>query len=171
MTRSAQTSAQVSWQVMDCILQGPLPAGPSAWTMQNAVHDRLGCWKCHSVHVAWSCQNEKPANHACVARPHHAQSSTPPSHACTGLFKAHTRHETALSHVVRSASARARTAPDMVGEVANTTRKDIMIGISASALVCRGLREPTHGLHGRPGEPARHTHARLAADIRNPSVH
>ena len=33
----------------------------------------------------------------------------------------------------------------MVGEVANTTRKDIRIGISASALVYRGLRRPSHG--------------------------
>ena len=83
---------------------------------------------------------------------------------------ARTCHETALSHGVRSASAPTRAAPAMVGEVANTTRKEIRIGISASALVCRGLRKPPRGLHGRPRAPARHTHIRWAADICNPSV-
>ena len=34
---------------------------------------------------------------------------------------------------------------------------------------CAGLRQPSHGLHGRPRAPARHAHARWAADIRNPS--
>ena len=58
----------------------------------------------------------------------------------------------------------------MVGEVANTTRKDIRIGISASALVFRGLRQLSHGLHGRPRAPARHTHVRWVTDIRNPSA-
>ena len=62
-----------------------------------------------------------------------------------------------------------RAAPDMVGKVANTTRTDIRIGIGASALVCRGLRQPSHGLHGRPRAPACDTHFRWAADIRNPS--
>ena len=80
-----------------------------------------------------------------------------------------TCHEAALSRGVRSASTPTRAAPDMVGEVANTTRKDIKIGISASALVCRGLRQPSHGLHGRPRAPACHTHVRWAADIRNAS--
>ena len=83
---------------------------------------------------------------------------------------ARTCHETALSHGVRSTSATTRAAPDMVGEVANTTRTDIRIGISASAFVCRGLRQPSHGLHGQPRAPARHTHARWVADIRNPSA-
>ena len=41
-------------------------------------------------------------------------------------------------------------APDLVGEVANATRKDIRIGISASALVCRGLWQPSHGCIGGP---------------------
>ena len=50
---------------------------------------------------------------------------------------ARTCHETALSHGVRSASTPVRAAPDLVGAVANMTRKDIRIGISASALVCR----------------------------------
>ena len=77
--------------------------------------------------------------------------------------------ETALSHGVRSTSTSTRAAPDMVGEVGNTTRKDIRIGISASALVCRGLRQPSHGLYGRPRAPARHTHVGWAVDIRNPS--
>ena len=82
---------------------------------------------------------------------------------------ARTCHETAPSHGVRSAAAPTRAAPDMVDEVAHTTRKDIRIGISASALVCRGLRQPSHGLHGRPRAPARRTHVRWAADIRHPS--
>ena len=58
-------------------------------------------------------------------------------------------------------------AQDMVREVANTTRKDIRIGISASALVCRRLRQPSHGRHGRPCAPARQTHVRWVADICN----
>ena len=47
------------------------------------------------------------------------------------------------------------------------TRKDIRIGISA--LVCRGLRRPSHGLHGRSRAPARYTQVRWVVDIRNPS--
>ena len=83
---------------------------------------------------------------------------------------ARTCHETALSHGVRSTSAPTRAALDMAGEVANTTCKNTGIRISASALVCRGLRQPSHGLHGRPRAPARHTHARWVADSRNPSA-
>ena len=56
-----------------------------------------------------------------------------------------------------------------MGEVANTTRKDISIGTSASAPTCRGLRQPSHGLHGRPRTQDRHSHARWAGDVRNPS--
>ena len=82
---------------------------------------------------------------------------------------ARTGHETSLSHGVRATSAPAGAAPDMAGEVANATRKDIRIGISASALVCRGLRQPSHGLHGPPA-PARHTHTKWDADIRYPSA-
>ena len=87
----------------------------------------------------------------------------------TWCMYACTCHETALSHDVRSASAPTSATRDMVGEVTNTC-KDIRIGFSAAALVCRGLRQPLHGLHGRPRAPARHTRARWAADSRNPSV-
>ena len=66
---------------------------------------------------------------------------------------ARTCHETAVPDGVRSTSATTRAAPIMVGEVANRTRKDIMFRISASALLCRGLRQPSHGLHGRPHAP------------------
>ena len=52
--------------------------------------------------------------------------------------------------------------PDMIW------RKDIRIGISALALVCRGLRQSSHALLGRPHAP-RYTQVRWAADIRNPS--
>ena len=78
-------------------------------------------------------------------------------------------HETALSHGVGSASTPTRAAPDMGGAVANMARKDIRIGISASALVCRGLQRPSHGLRGRSRAPARYTQVRWVADIRNPS--
>ena len=88
----------------------------------------------------------------------------------TCCMYAQTCHETALSHGVRFTSARTRAAPDLVGEVADATRRDIRIGISASALVCRCLRQPSHGLHGQPRAPARHTHARWVADFRNPSA-
>ena len=50
------------------------------------------------------------------------------------------------------------------------TRKDIRIGISASAHVCMGLRQLSDGLHGQPRAPARLTHVRWVADIRNPSA-
>ena len=49
------------------------------------------------------------------------------------------------------------------------TRTAIRIGISASALVCRGLRRPSHGLHGRPRAQTRYTQVRWVADIRNSS--
>ena len=51
-----------------------------------------------------------------------------------------TCHEAALSHGARSTSTPTRAAPDMVGEVANTTRKDIRIGISASCAGAYGSR-------------------------------
>ena len=69
--------------------------------------------------------------------------------------------------VLRSTSAATCAASDMVDGVAKTTSKDIRIGIPASALVCRGFRQPSHG---RARTPARHTHARWVADIRNPSA-
>ena len=53
-------------------------------------------------------------------------------------------HETTLSHGVRSTSTPTRAAPDMVGEVAKTTRKDIGIEISASALVAAGACGSRH---------------------------
>ena len=91
--------------------------------------------------------------------------------ACTfGTLDVCTCHETAGSHGVRSTSATTRAAPDVVDEVANTTCKGIRIGISASALMCRGLRQTSHRRHERPGAPVRHTHARWAADICNPSA-
>ena len=43
-------------------------------------------------------------------------------------------------------------------------------GISAAALVRRGLRQPTHGLHGRPREAAQHRRPRWVADLRNPTA-
>ena len=47
----------------------------------------------------------------------------------------------------------------LVGAVANMTRKDIRIGISASVLVYSGLRQPSREVRGRPRAPARHTPA------------
>ena len=82
---------------------------------------------------------------------------------------ARTCHETAQSHGIRSASTPTRAAPDMRGAVADMTRKDIRIGISASALMCRGLRRQSNGLHGRSRAPARYTQVRWVADVRNPS--
>ena len=111
---------------------------------------------------------------SCQLRMHRTTWELLPGMACTLgdtlCMYTCTCHETSLSNSVHSTSAPTRAATDMVGEVANTTRKDIRIGISASALVCRGLRQPSHGLHGRPRTPARHTHARLVADIRTPSA-
>ena len=82
---------------------------------------------------------------------------------------ARTCHVTALSHCIRFASTPTRAAPAMVCAVADMTRKDIRIGISASALVCRGLQRPSHGLHGRSRAAARYTQVRWVVDIRNPS--
>ena len=76
-------------------------------------------------------------------------------------------HDTALSHGVRSTSTPTRAAPDMVGEVANTTRKDIRIGMSASALVCHTEKAPnawhrrgtqkTGNTYNQPNLPNQHT--------------
>ena len=49
-------------------------------------------------------------------------------------------------------------------------RKDIRNGISASALVRMGLRQPMHGLHGRPREMAQHRRPRRVADLCNPTA-
>ena len=48
--------------------------------------------------------------------------------------------------------------PLVVGGAERATCKDIRSGISAAALVRRGLGQPTHGLHDRPRETAQHMH-------------
>ena len=57
-----------------------------------------------------------------------------------------------------------------MGGAKRATCKDIRTGISAAALVRRGLRQPTHGLHGRPCEAAQHCRPRWVADLRNPTA-
>ena len=73
-------------------------------------------------------------------------------------------------HFVRPASAPTRAAPVTVGGAANTAGKDVRMGMSASALTRRGLRQPSHVLHGRPRAPVRHTHASCVAGVRNSSA-
>ena len=61
-----------------------------------------------------------------------------------------------LSHGDRSSSKPTRAAPVRTGEVASTTCKDIRIGISASALVDTGSRQPSRGMHGRARAQTHH---------------
>ena len=60
-------------------------------------------------------------------------------------------------HFVRPASAPTRAAPVTVGGAANTAGKDVRMGMSASALTRRGLRQPSHVLYAwsasRTGTP------------------
>ena len=63
---------------------------------------------------------------------------------------ARTCHDTALSHSVCPEAALTHTDTFVVGGAKRATCKEIRIGVSAAALVRRGLRQPTHGLHGRP---------------------
>ena len=99
------------------------------------------------------------------------------SAACYGLHTwdgwysfARSCHKTALSNRVCPEAALTYTDPFVVGGVKRTTCKEIRSGISAAALVCRGLRQPTHGLHGRPRETAQHRRPRWVADLRNPTA-
>ena len=79
-------------------------------------------------------------------------------------------HDTALSHCVHPEAALTHTDPFVVGGAERATCKDVSSGISAAALVRRGLRQPTHGLHGRPRETAQHLRPRWVADLRNPTA-
>ena len=83
---------------------------------------------------------------------------------------ARTCHDTALSHCVHPEAALTHTDPLVVGSAERATCKDIRSGISAAALVRRGLRQPSHGLHGRPRETAQHRRPRWVADLRNPTA-
>ena len=68
---------------------------------------------------------------------------------------ARTSHDTALSDCDHPEAALMHTDPFVVGGAERATCKDSS-GIIASPLVRRGLRQPTHGLHGRPGGTAQH---------------
>ena len=48
--------------------------------------------------------------------------------------------------------------------------KNIRSGISASALIRRGLRQPSHGLHGRPRATPQHQRPTWVTDLRISSV-
>ena len=92
-------------------------------------------------------------------------------HARDGWYSfARTCHDTALSHCVHPEVALTHTDPFVVEGAERATGKDIRSGISASALVRRGLRQPTHGRHGRPRETAQHRRPRWVADLRNPTA-
>ena len=79
-------------------------------------------------------------------------------------------HDTALSHCVHPEAALTHTDPFVVGGAERATCKYISSGISAAAIVRRGLRQPTHGLHGRPREMAQHRRPRWVAGLRNPTA-
>ena len=83
---------------------------------------------------------------------------------------ARTCHDTALPHCVHPEAALTHTDPVVVGVSERATCKDIRSGISALVLVRRGLRQPAHGLHGRPRETAQHRRPRWVADLRNPTA-
>ena len=92
-------------------------------------------------------------------------------HSRDGWYSfARTCHDTALSHCVSPEAALTHTDPFVVGGAKRATCKDIGSGISASPLVRRGLRQPAHGLHGRPRETAQHRRPRWVADLRNPTA-
>ena len=91
-------------------------------------------------------------------------------HTRHGWFSfAHTCHNTALSHRVCPEAALTHTGPFVVGGAKRATCKEIRSGISAPALERRGLRQPSHGLHGRPRETSQHRR-RWVADLRNPTA-
>ena len=79
-------------------------------------------------------------------------------------------HETALSHCVHPEAALTHAVPVAVGGSERATCNDIGSGISASAFMHRGLRQPSHGLPGRPCATAQHQRPRWVADPCNPSA-
>ena len=92
-------------------------------------------------------------------------------HTRDGWFSfARTCHDTALSHRVCPEAALTHTDPFVVEGAKRATCKEIRSGISAAALVRRGLRQPTHVLHGRPRETSQHRRPRWVADLRNPTA-
>ena len=60
--------------------------------------------------------------------------------------------------------------PVVVGRCECATFKDIRSGISATALVRRGLCQPMHGVHGRPRKTVQHRHPRWVVDLHNPTA-
>ena len=92
-------------------------------------------------------------------------------HTWDGWYSfARTCHDTALSNCVHPEAALTQTDPVVLGRSKRATCKDIRSGSSASALVRRGLRQPTHGLYGRPRETAQDRRPRWVADLRNPTA-
>ena len=67
-------------------------------------------------------------------------------------------------------AALTHTDPFVVRGSKCATCKEIRSGISAAALVRRGLRQPPHRRHGRPRETAQHRRPRWVADLRNPTA-
>ena len=78
--------------------------------------------------------------------------------------------DTALSRCVHPEAALTHTDPVVMGGSERASCKDIRSGISASALVRRGMRQPTHGLRGRPRDTAQHRRPRWMAGLRNPTA-
>ena len=74
------------------------------------------------------------------------------------------KHANRVNHIVT------HTDTFVVGGAKRATCNEIRIGISAAALVRRGLRQPTHGLHGRPRETAQHRGPWWVADLCNPTA-
>lgn len=92
-------------------------------------------------------------------------------HTRAGWYSfARTCHDAALSHCVHPEAALTHTDPFVVGGAERATCKDIRSRISAAALVRRCLRQPMHGLHGRPRETAHYRRPKWVADRRNPAA-
>lgn len=75
-------------------------------------------------------------------------------------------HEPALSHCTRLAAAPTHLVPAVMGGSERAMCKDIGSRISTLALKRRGLRQPSHRLHGRPHETAEHRCPRWVANLR-----
>ena len=123
------------------------------------------------THVQASGLQKKLKRTAVIAsvQPWTFKSKAMTSYDCAASF-ARTYHNMALSHRGCPEAALTHNDTFVVGGAKRATCKEIRIGISAAALVRRGLRQPTHGLHGRPRETAQHCRRRWVADLRNPTT-
>ena len=106
----------------------------------------------NSQHTWWS--------HRCTCHMHQTTAVARKQRKQIGYHARRTRASATAPlhlHFVRPASAPTRAAPVTVGGAANSVGKDVRMGMSASALTRRGLRQPSHVLYAwsasRTGTP------------------